>query len=262
MVNKDVCSALSLHVTLLTETQGTAIQEPFRCSLRSVVQWYDVLQVKVDQRIKASLQVCCDCIRNIKVASLIMPTSAPPTPVWHSQFMTLHCPSSMIRSQGIPPTLATASSSSEFISSNQSLTPGCCASILIQHCPVCFGGDMFGWPIPNGGDIHVATNGNFHHWHHHSAGNSPSFYDPAYFLSKGYVDAMGAHIKKQRKKPHKICILIVPDEATDLCKTSYQAADEKKPKASMNSFDDTGLMTLICCHDVLLFFANIDSPRE
>lgn len=73
---------------------------------------------------------------------------------------------------------------------------------------------------------------------------------------------MGAHIKKQRKKPHKICIPIVPDEAIDLCEASYEAVDGKKQKASMDSFDDTRLMALICHHDILLFFANIDSPEE
>ena len=134
MINKDVCSALSLHATLLTETQGIVIQEPFRCSLGSAVQWYDVLQVEVDRRIKASLQVCHDCIRNTKVASLTMPTLAPLTPIQHFQFMTLHCPFSMIRSQGIPPMPATAGSSGKFISSKQSLTPRCCTSILVLHC--------------------------------------------------------------------------------------------------------------------------------
>lgn len=30
----------------------------------------------------------------------------------------------------------------------------------------------------------------------------------------------------------------------------------------MDSFDDTGVMALICHHDIPLFFANIDSPSE
>ncbi|KAG2046758.1 hypothetical protein BDR06DRAFT_977264 [Suillus hirtellus] len=33
-------------------------------------------------------------------------------------------------------------------------------------------------------------------------------------------------------------------------------------KAAMDSFDDTGIMALICRHDIPLFFANIDSPGE
>jgi len=30
----------------------------------------------------------------------------------------------------------------------------------------------------------------------------------------------------------------------------------------MDNFDDTGLMALICRHDIPLFFANIDTPGE
>ena len=30
----------------------------------------------------------------------------------------------------------------------------------------------------------------------------------------------------------------------------------------MDNFDDTGVMVLICCHDIPLFFANIDTPGE
>lgn len=73
---------------------------------------------------------------------------------------------------------------------------------------------------------------------------------------------MGTHIEKQRKKPHKTRKPVVPDNAIDSCEASYEAADGKKQKASMDSFDDTGLMALICRHDIPLFFANIDSPGE
>ncbi|KAI6045221.1 hypothetical protein EDC04DRAFT_2925069 [Pisolithus marmoratus] len=64
--------------------------------------------------------------------------------------------------------------------------------------------------------------------HRRSAGDSPSFYEPSYFLPKA-----------QRTKS------IVPDEAIDQCEASYEAADGQKQKASMDGFDDTGLMALI-----------------
>ena len=54
----------------------------------------------------------------------------------------------------------------------------------------------------------------------------------------------------------------MPDEAIDQCETSYEAADGKKQKTAMDSFNDTGVMALICCHDIPLFFANIDTPGE
>ncbi|KAI6106806.1 hypothetical protein EV401DRAFT_1872454, partial [Pisolithus croceorrhizus] len=54
----------------------------------------------------------------------------------------------------------------------------------------------------------------------------------------------------------------VPDEAIDQCQSSYEAADGKKKKAVMDTFDDTSLMALICHHDIPLFFTNIDTPSE
>ncbi|KAG2356293.1 hypothetical protein BDR07DRAFT_1282585 [Suillus spraguei] len=143
-----------------------------------------------------------------------------------------------------------------------SLLRGQCASILMQRCPACFGGVSFGRPLSEGGDIHVATDGNFHHRHRRSAGDCPRFYTPSYFLPKSQVDSVGSRILTQRKRPPKIRASLVPDEAIDQCEHSYEAADGKKQKAAMDSFDDTGIMALICRHDIPLFFANIDSPGE
>ncbi|KAF9231703.1 hypothetical protein BU15DRAFT_55840 [Melanogaster broomeanus] len=83
------------------------------------------------------------------------------------------------------------------------LTPGNCASILMQRCPACFGGTTFGRSLldSKGGDIHVATDGNFHHRHRRSAGDSPIIYDLAYFLPKSQVDKMGAHHRQPKKEP-------------------------------------------------------------
>jgi hypothetical protein len=55
---------------------------------------------------------------------------------------------------------------------------------------------------------------------------------------------------------------LVPDEAINLCEGAYDTADGKKQKAAMDSFNDTGVMALICRHDIPLFFANINSPGE
>ncbi|KAG2156682.1 uncharacterized protein EDB93DRAFT_1238950 [Suillus bovinus] len=129
-----------------------------------------------------------------------------------------------------------------------SLHQGQCAAILMQRCPACFGGVLFGRPLSEGGDIHVATDGNFHHRHRRSAGDCPRFYEPLYFLPKTQVD--------------DIRTSVVPDEAIDQCEHSYEATDGKKQKAAMESFDDSGIMAIICRHDIPLFFANIDSPGE
>ncbi|KAG1863946.1 hypothetical protein C8R48DRAFT_833650 [Suillus tomentosus] len=121
-----------------------------------------------------------------------------------------------------------------------------CAPLLVQRCPACFAGILHGRSTDEGGDIHVAMDGNFHHRHRRAAGDCPNFYDPTYFLPKSFVDAIGRHIDTQRKRPVKSHVPLVPNEA----------------KATMDSFDDTGIMALICRHDIPLFFANIDSPGE
>ncbi|KAF8439951.1 hypothetical protein L210DRAFT_3612485 [Boletus edulis BED1] len=59
--------------------------------------------------------------------------------------------------------------------------------LLVEHRPACFGGTAFDRPLAEGGDIHVATDGNFHRRHRCSAGDSPAFYDPVY---KAEVDVM------------------------------------------------------------------------
>ena len=137
-----------------------------------------------------------------------------------------------------------------------------CAPILVQRCPACFGGQDFGRSLDSGGDVHVAMDGNFHHRHRRSAGDCPPFYDPIYFLPKSQVDEVGKRINAARKHPPRQYKVAVPDEAVDQCETSYEAADGKKQKAAMDSFDDTGIMALICRHDIPLFFANIDTPGE
>ncbi|KAG1839146.1 hypothetical protein DFJ58DRAFT_718617 [Suillus subalutaceus] len=140
--------------------------------------------------------------------------------------------------------------------------PTQCAPLLVQRCPACFAGILHGRSTDEGGDIHVAMDGNFHHRHRRAAGDCPKFYDPTYFLPKTFVDTIGRHIDTQRKRPVRSHVPLVPDEAVDQCENAYEAADGKKQKAAMDSFDDTGIMALICRHDIPLFFANIDSPGE
>ena len=50
----------------------------------------------------------------------------------------------------------------------------------------------------------------------------------------------------------------MPEDALDECEKSYEAADEKKKTQSVK-FDDTGLMALVCHHDIILFLANVDT---
>ena len=112
----------------------------------------------------------------------------------------------------------------------------------------------------SGGDIHVSTDGNRHHRHLSSAGEGPSFYNPKHFISKEFVDAVGEHIAAARKQKPKSVRPKVPDTAVDACEKSHYAAQDNQ--AGPDKFDDQGVMSLVCRHDILLFFANIDTPGE
>lgn len=115
----------------------------------------------------------------------------------------------------------------------------------------------------SGGDVHVALDGNFNHRHLRTAGECPKFFEPEYFIPKEQVDRVGARIEQMRKKPpRKACQLKVPDEAVDECESGHTAGSGSTVKTNMEKFDDSGLMMLGCRHDIPLFFANIDSPRE
>ncbi|KAJ8692510.1 hypothetical protein PTI98_009815 [Pleurotus ostreatus] len=121
---------------------------------------------------------------------------------------------------------------------------------------------MFGIPFTDGGDFHVAVDGNFHHRHRRSAGDSARFHKPEYFLSKEQVDKVGVHISKVRKSKPKETQPVVPNEAIDQCKQSHDAANDNKAKSNEEQFDDHGISALVCRHGAPLFTANIDTPGE
>ena len=56
--------------------------------------------------------------------------------------------------------------------------------------------------------------------------------------------------------------LKVPTSILNGCQDSFKAADERREKASTTFFDSTALMGLLCCHDRVLWLANMDSAGE
>ncbi|KZP10137.1 hypothetical protein FIBSPDRAFT_758810 [Athelia psychrophila] len=137
-----------------------------------------------------------------------------------------------------------------------------CARFLSQRCPACFGGLLWGKSAKQGGDVHVALDGNFEHRHLQSAGCGIAFYQEAYLVSKEKVDAMGIHIEKLRSRKPRDFQLPVPEAVLDKCASAFTAANGSIPKADSSTFDDTGLMALCCRHDIPLLLANIDTPGE
>ncbi|KAI6152500.1 hypothetical protein BKA82DRAFT_29556 [Pisolithus tinctorius] len=230
-----LASALNTHYECrgfhLTTREGKIVQEPFCRSISHAVQWFDVLQIHVEHHVENIIGHC----RQIVSKNLDCTQSAEETP---------------------PSTIPPSSDCQSLLSLDL------CASILVQRCPTCFAGTTFGRLLSEGGDVHVATDGNFHHHHWHSAGSCPPFYEPMYFIPKAQVDEVGRQIGQACKWSPRQHRVIVPDEAIDQCEASYEAADGNKQKAAMDCFDDTGIMALICHHDIPLFFANIDTPGK
>ncbi|KZP13887.1 hypothetical protein FIBSPDRAFT_669407, partial [Athelia psychrophila] len=141
-------------------------------------------------------------------------------------------------------------------------TAGEASRLLQSLCPACFAGRTWGRSFNEGGDFHMLIDGNHHHRHQTSSGDSPHFYNPRYFLSKEEVDAVGDNIDKARKQPARKYKLKVPEEAIQECHDSHTAANENKQKADTGRFDDTGVAALVCRHGIPIFFANMDTPGE
>lgn len=108
----------------------------------------------------------------------------------------------------------------------------------------------------------MAVDANFSQRHAKSSGETPSFYDPKYFISKAKVDAVGERITAARKRPARRYTSKLPEEAVDACERSFLAADESAAKTKGSKFDDTGLTALVCRHDIPLFLCNVDTPGE
>ncbi|KJA22000.1 hypothetical protein HYPSUDRAFT_67307 [Hypholoma sublateritium FD-334 SS-4] len=203
-------------------------KDPFRRSLGYAIQWLDVLRVEIENRVQVSLKVADQAITAEKVKR------QKPT-----------------EERGSDIKLKASSKREE------------CSRELRQLCPACFGGEVFGTSLLDGGDFQICTDGNFHHKRLKSGGENVPFHSPAHIIPKEYVDRIGDLIINARKKTPKKRTSQVPDEAIDECEESYEAAEgDKKRNHAENRYSDMGWMSLICRHDIPLFFANIDTPGE
>ncbi|KAJ7592392.1 hypothetical protein C8J56DRAFT_1044865 [Mycena floridula] len=278
---------------------GARIKDPFRKSLGNAVQWYDVLQRRTEDMVSQALQECDDRIQAEKCPA--NPVSSSPLPpnrslkdlnppftlaeVVVNKPADYAAPAPGARMGPTPESLANETETAQSIphpvneietvnddtpeTTEIKLTPGECHRILREACPCCFGGSLFGRSFnQDGGDIHVAIDGNFHHKHVHGAGANNEFYQNRRFLSKEYIDAVGERLAQAKKRPAKAYTSPISEATINGCRESHHAAkgDDAGDGAEGNGkgieFDDKGIMALVCRHDIPILLANIDTPGE
>ncbi|KAG7087086.1 hypothetical protein E1B28_013068 [Marasmius oreades] len=240
----------------LNDQTGSTQRDPICRPFGPAVQWYDCLQVMLDREMTSIIDRCTpnpeplpftpgpdlsSCTRET------LPSGPTTTPSFNPTSPTLS-------------TLDTATSTPSLDTCR--LSSSKCASILQRLCPCCFGRDKFGRLFDDGGDIHVALDGNLHHRQLASAGEGIPFYTSEYFLSKSYVDDVGERVTAARQKPPRPRNPKVPDESIDQCRESYYAAKGESKHGASEIFRERGLMGLVCRHDVPLLVASIDTPGE
>ncbi|KAG6835936.1 hypothetical protein H0H93_013187, partial [Arthromyces matolae] len=266
-----------LRCKLVLTDIGKPMRDPFRKGLGYAMQWYDNLHVSIEEQVESAI-VSADKKMQERAKSSSLPSKESkdtPTPVneLSPQPTAQEQVESAIvsadkklegsaKSSSLPYKESKDTPTSDNHLSPQSTAQEECARILQRRCPACFGGVTFGRTFNEGGDIQVCVDGNFNHRHLTSSGDCPKFYDPEYFLPKSQIDEVGDRIERARGKKPKKRTPTVPDEAVDECESTHVSGSGSNSKTNMDKFDDSGVMALVCRHDVPLFLANIDTPGE
>ncbi|KAK1218014.1 hypothetical protein PQX77_019312 [Marasmius sp. AFHP31] len=265
---------------------GDAMQDPIRRALGNSLQWYDTLVNEVDryvvQKIEATkktlpvldipaphpsalatstaytlLTKSPTPVSPIPATSLPGPTASPPAPTTSARTPTTSDPppaSETLKEE--PPPASTGSRSP------QPPSQGSCDPYLQRLCPACFGGKEFGQSFQWGGDVHVALDGNFHHRHLKSGGDGVPFHQSTRFLSKEFIDGIGARVAAARARPPQQRTTKLPDNIVDADQESYKAASGDNKRQTNEAFDENGVMALVCRHDIPLFMVSINTPGE
>ncbi|KAL0057592.1 hypothetical protein AAF712_015755 [Marasmius tenuissimus] len=281
----------------LVNGKGEALQDPICQALGHSLEWYDTLLVEVDryltrkvELVKQTLPVLQDAVPSLpsplalSTAFTLLPSSSVPVstasadpPVASTASADPPAASTTSTDPPAPAFDPTADSKSQpsptstaheappASTGTRAPTPpstGSCDPYLQRLCPACFGEDRFGQSFQWGGDIHVALDGNLHHRHLKSGGDGAPFHTSTRILSKEFVDSVGERITAARARPPKHYSPKVPDDVVDSDRDSYKAASGDTEKKSNESFDENGVMALVCRHDIPLFIASIDTPAE
>ncbi|EMD32924.1 hypothetical protein CERSUDRAFT_57603, partial [Gelatoporia subvermispora B] len=255
------------------DSKGVPILDPFRRPLGFAIQWYDSVRVLIARTLDDAVEKARQMIAAREGADSSPSPSRPSDMSTPSQLPHLQPPNLLNETatsssdRPLPATSSLMTPLSPSSTSHDTRKPGVrqCSSFLQRRCPACFGGSNWGRTLAAGGDIVVAVDGNFSHRHLRTSGEGLEFYEPEYFIPKEKVDCVGTRIEQLRqagKKPKATYVPKVPDEAVDACENGHEAANEQKAKTNADRFDDTGIMALVCSHDIPIYLANIDTPGE
>ncbi|KZP10892.1 hypothetical protein FIBSPDRAFT_989058, partial [Athelia psychrophila] len=214
------------------DKQGEYVVDPWRRSLGAAIQWHDTLQVEVQKRLDAALD---------EAAAAVKAASRAQAADWIADLTTSE-KAAASRAQAAD-WVADLSAAEK---ARDSLADGEASRLLQARCPACFAGNKWGRSFDEGGDFHMSIDGNHHHRHQASSGETQ----------------WGVEIDAARKRPARKYNLKVPEEAIVECQDSHTAANANKQKADTGHFDDTGVAALVCRHGIPIFFANIDTPGE
>ncbi|EDQ98442.1 uncharacterized protein LACBIDRAFT_335960 [Laccaria bicolor S238N-H82] len=240
---------------------GEIVQDTFCRGLGHAIQWYDSLQVQIEQELKAATvagDAATPCSSETNPATITTPEAPIPKQLT-PDYSLAEPPLSLVEltPDDSPPEPPVPLSSARGFYSNTVQLALDCGHLGVQEQ---YYADQ---DVPRGTDFIIAPDGNFSQCHRKDVGDCPEFYRPEYFLTKVYVDNVGKCITEaQGQLPQACKAAKVPDKAVDECEDGHDSGSGSTIKTNMDHYDDGGVMALVCCHDAPLFLANIDTPGE
>ena len=94
------------------------------------------------------------------------------------------------------------------------------------------------------------------------AGDCPPIdFDEQFFVPVVFVQAVNTAIEQARGRPAREVALLLHDAVYKHCAHPHAAASGYK-KTKGETFDDNGLMALVCRHDIVIYMCNIVTAGE
>ncbi|KIJ61168.1 hypothetical protein HYDPIDRAFT_97299, partial [Hydnomerulius pinastri MD-312] len=214
--------------------------------------WYCVLNLSLDKHIRYLSEACTTPHPNPTPAGSQSPTTVTVPHDRHSLDVEQSVPDNSEQTRDSP------------------------SPYLRHRCPLCFGGVR--WRNHASIiDAIICIDACFTQKHRSGHIDDPRNPTGTVFLSKPDLDKMEGKVdalRKPRKRGQNSREVTedvqdgyeqgmnIPTSVLNGCNDSFLAADEKRQKASMQFFSDTGVMVLLCHHDCVIHLANMTSAGE